>query len=183
MQVLPSIQIDHLAEYHYRTWRIIIDPKTIAPAELFRPQFWVNATKKFAVDDRIRVIALDKSFDFELTVTGKPDSGAGLVVAVWPRFPDGVMSEAKALADAAEVVQRELLASTVAGKPVPRVENTKADGWRVIDIKGDVHSKNHRSESAANLALSRYMTQLGIDKVAEPAAKAAPEPSATPAAA
>lgn len=168
MQALMPVQLDQLAEYHYRTWRILLDPKKTPVAEIFRPQFWVNATK-IKVDDRIRVIASDKSFDFEITVTGKPESGAGLVVAVWPRFPEGVMSEAKALSDAAEVVQRELLASTVGGKAVPRIEHTEAEGWRVIDIKGDVHSRNHRSESAANVAMGKYLKQLGIDKVAEPA--------------
>lgn len=171
MQPLPSKQLDHLAEYHYRTWRAVIDQTKTDIADLFRPQFWVNAIK-VAVDDRIRVIAADKSFDFELTVTGKPESGAGLVVAVWPRFPDGTMTEAKSLAHAAEVVQRELVATTVGGKAVPRIEKTEAEGWRVIDIKGDVQSRNHRSESAANLAMSKYMQQLGIDTVAKPAAKA-----------
>ena len=176
MQPLQSNQFVHLASYHFQTWRVVIDPAKFQVADLFRPQVWVNAIK-FRVDDRIRVIATDKSFDFELTVTGKPEIGGGLVVDVWPRFPKGVMTEAAELADAADVVKRELIASTINGKPVPRVEETKADGWRVIDINGDVASKNHRSESAANVAMSKMLAQLGIDKVtaekAKPAGKAA----------
>ena len=165
MTPLQHVQLSQLAEYHYRTWRIVIDPAKTPVEDVFRPQFWVNATK-VKVDDRIRVIASDKSFDFELTATGKPEIGGGLVVDVWPRFPKGVMAEAKALADAADAVKREMVATTVNGKAVPRVEHVAADGWRVIGIDGNVASKNHRSESAANVAMTKMLSQLGIDKAA-----------------
>jgi hypothetical protein len=67
-----------LAEHAYRTWRVEIDPKTTPTADLFGPQFWANATKIDA-DDRIRVVATDKSFDFELVVKGRMP-GLGLLV-------------------------------------------------------------------------------------------------------
>lgn len=165
MQPLQHIQLSQLAEYHYRTWRIVIDPAKTPVTDLFRPQYWVNATK-IKVDDRIRVIASDKSFDFEITVTGKPEIGGGLVVDMWPRYPQGVASEAKAIAEAADAVKRELVASTVNGKQVPRVEQVGTDGWRVIGLDGNVASRNHRSESAANVAMGKMLAQLGIDKPA-----------------
>ena len=163
MQPHKDIPLSELGQYKYQTWFVVIDPSKAV--DIFRPQYWVNATK-FKVNDRIRVIASDQSFDFELVVTGKPEVGGGYVVDVWPRFPQGVMAEAKALSDAADAVKRELVASTVNGKAVPRVEENKADGWRVIGIDGNVASKNHRSESAANLAMSKMLNQLGIDKPA-----------------
>lgn len=174
MQPLLPVAVTHLADYHYRTYRIIVDPAKTPITDIFRPQYWVNATK-LAVDDRIRVIALDKSYDFEIVVVGKQEVGGGLVVDLWPRYPQGMgqgaAEQAKAIADAADIVKRELVASTVAGKPVPRVEQVGVDGWRVVGLDGTVHSKNHRSESAANLAMSNMLRKLGITEAAPEKAK------------
>jgi hypothetical protein len=177
MTPLQHVQLTNLAAYHYQTWRIVIDPAKTPVEDIFRPQFWVNATK-VKVDDRIRILASDKSYDFEITVTGKPEVGGGLVVDVWPRLPKGLGNASEGAAElvaATDIVKRELVASTVAGKQVPRVEQVGVDGWRVIGLDGTVASKNHRSESAANVAMSKMLNQLGIDKPApeKPAAKSA----------
>lgn len=162
-----DIPLSELAQYKFQAWYVVVDPSKAT--DIFRPQYWVNATK-FKVNDIIRVVASDKSFDFLITVTGKPEVGGGYVVDMWPRYPQAlqhaVPADAAALSDAADVVKRELVASTVNGKPVPRVEQVGVDGWRVIGLDGTVHSKNHRSESAANLAMSNMLRKLGITEPA-----------------
>lgn len=165
----PS-DFDQLSDYHHNRWRIVIDPKLTAPTDVYKPEFWVNGTKKLRVRDVITVIAKDDSFQFEVKVMGKPETGNGLVVELAERFPAGMTA---AQFHAAGLAARSTLStSTVAGKPVPRVEHTEAEGWRVIDLKGEVASKGHRNEAAANVAMSKYLSQLGIDKVAEPKAAA-----------
>ena len=178
---LQAAQINHFSDYHFQRYVIHVDPAKVAVTDLFRPEFWVNGSPKLKVLDRIRVKATDDSWDFELTVLGKPEVGRGVIVGLWPRYPGGMTAEE--LAKAGDMVKSQLVASSVNGKPVPRVEPDGREGWRVIDIAGEIASRNHRSEADANVAMAKYISQLGIKTVVEPRppeAKAEPAKAAAP---
>ncbi len=165
---------------HYIEYYIEVDPAGTAVTDLFRPEFWVNAGDLIKPLAHIRVRATDNSYDFRLTVIGKPENGKGLIVDLWPRYPAGMSREE--LQAAGDMVRTVLRASTVNSKPVPRVEPHGRDGWRVIGIAGEIVSSGHRGEADANIAMAKHLSQLGIKTVIEPVAEVKPEGKAKAAA-
>ena len=76
-----------LAEQCYRTWHFDLgkikaeDGTSVSLQDFMRPTFWSKWIDKIGVDDRIRVIAADRSFDFELIVKAK-QQGVGLLLKI-----------------------------------------------------------------------------------------------------
>src|SRR5262245_2819610 len=179
MKHLEPIHLKQQSDYHYTTYCIGAGkaaplPEGTTLADLFRPQFWGNHHKTLNVGDLVRVRANDGAFDIMLTVIAK-DVG-GVVMDIWPKFPNAADLEmAAGLQAVAADVRPVLVPATVHGKPVPRVDFTKATGWRVIALDGNVHSEGYPSQAAAHKAMTDYLQRLKIERMAdEPEAAAAP---------
>lgn len=142
--------------YHIR-----VDPKQNPPEDIWRPQFWVNCAQKLSASDIIRIEAADGSYDFCVKVVGRVTHNGKLAARVepWPILPQYVVD--------ARDAATELVPTTINGKPLPRVEATNADGWRVIGLDGQIASKNHLRESDAMAAMADYLTAHGITSVAD----------------
>lgn len=176
---LPAHALSSPAEFWYSTYSIGVGPSnkvTHCPPgteidDLFRPQFWVHHAKRFKTGDLVRVRSIDGAWDVMLTVVTVA-SGA-VVMEPWPKLPAGL--DMAQFAHNADLARRTLVQTTVAGKVVPRVEFTKATGWRVIDLAGTEHSRNHQSEFDASAALRLYVNKLGFSDL-KPLHEPAPAP-------
>lgn len=159
MKPLDPVHLSQLAEQKYRTWYVEIDPTRTPIEDVFRPQFWVNCGKMMK-PDLVRVRAIDGSYDMMLSITGKTVAGkTAIKVEIWPNVPDYVLLAAQSAT--------EMLPTTIGGKPVPRVDYAQADGFRVIGFNGDIASRGHESEAAANVAMAEYIHVFGIKSVAD----------------
>lgn len=179
---LPAHALTSTAEFWYSTYSVGVGPSSKSvhcPAgtkvtDLFKPQFWVHHAKRLKQGDLVRVRAVDGSWDVMITAVAVA-SGA-VVMEPWPKLPPGL--DMAAFTHNADLARRTLVQTTVAGKVVPRVEFTRSTDWRVIDLAGNEHSRNHRSEPDAAAALREYINKLGYSDL-----KPIHEPAAPPAAA
>lgn len=146
-----------------------IDVDRVQPAALFRQDFWVNQVH-LRKGDILRCVANDGSYDFEMRVHSNKvkDSKATITVSLYPIVPDFIIEAA----ESGEATKQ--MATHVNGKPVPRVEQAGADGWRVIGFAGEVVSHGHASQAVATLSMAEYINDAGITTVAEGLAYEAP---------
>ena len=162
MRPLNAMALSQLAEQHYRTWYVEIDPALNAVEDLFRPQFWANCTR-LANRDMVRVRATDDSFDVLLVVQAELFNGKP---ARKFRLWGGISNDALRVAEAKA---SELVPTVLNGKPVPRIENGASDGWRIIGFAGEVAAKGYVNEAAATADFDRFLKLYGIRSVAEQA--------------
>ena len=160
MQPLPAKgYFQHTAEYDTKNWFVVL-PEGVPYADLFRPDFWVHHASRMNQFELVRVRACDGSFDVTLCVRARAQGGVHM--EEWPKWPsETAADEARAQQDAS-IKPRE-----VAGKPVPRVEHTKATKWRVIGLDGNEFARNFDTKDIAEKALVNYAAGLG--RVIEPA--------------
>lgn len=165
---LSAGHLHHLADYMYST-RFVSLPPDIEFGDLFKPAFWAHHAARLKLHDIVRVRADDGSFDFMLTVIRKDQSA--VLMDVWPKYPAGLglVSGNEDMAAVAITARKQLTQGTVLGKPVPRIEHTKATKWRVIDLAGKEHSAGYDVKADAQTALDRYLQGLGIETVSPPA--------------
>ena len=173
MKNLPANHLGQIAEYQFTTYCIGTGkapalPEGTSIADLFRPQFWANHAKTLRIGDLVRVRAKDGAFDIWLTPTGI-EPGA-VIMDFFPKFPDAAqLMAASDLAKSIDAVRTELVPRKIAGKDVPRVEHTKATGWRIIGLDGHEHSRDYQSEAAAIAAMNGYLRKAGFTHMADPA--------------
>jgi len=144
-------------------------------ADVLRPDFWKHHHTVLKVGDLIRIRANDGAFDMMLTVIAK---GQGAVTMdVWPKFPDAAdLQRAADVAAVAVKARSVLVARSVHGKMVPRVEFTRATNWRVIALDGNEHSSGYRTQAEAHMVMKDYLVKLKIDLADEAVAS----PTETP---
>lgn len=151
-------------EEHQKSTRyyVEINVERVAPADIFRQEFWHYQTN-LRKGDILRCVASDGSYDFELRVNSQTmKEGKNLItVSLYPILPDYIIEAAQS------GTQTKQMATHFNGRPVPRVEQAGADGWRVIGFSGEVVSKNHPSQAAATLNMAEYINNAKIDAVAE----------------
>lgn len=164
---LSAGHLHHLADYMYST-RYVLLPPDIKIDDIFKPAFWAHHAARLKLHDIIRVRAEDGSFDFMITVIRKDQSA--VLMDVWPKYPAAasVAEGGEAMAAIAVTARKELTQATHLGKPVPRVEYTRATKHRVIDLAGKEHSSGYATEADAKAALDKYLQGLGIESVKAP---------------
>jgi hypothetical protein len=159
-----------LAEYLYQTYAVGVEtgvkrdakaihlPQGTTLADLFRPDFWANyapPSGPLRVGYLVRVAAQDGAFDLMLRVVAV-DRGA-VKMQPWPVGHDEAIEVYTRLEDAKALLEPV----KVFGKWAPRIDYTKANGWRVIALDGTVHSDGYTGEITAQNALSAYVKKLG----------------------
>jgi hypothetical protein len=91
-----TIDMSSAADQVAQRWHIKIDPAISPIEDIFRPEYWVNC-QKLGNGDRIRVEAVDGSYDFELRVDAKTIAGKlAIRVSIFPNLPDYVIAAASA---------------------------------------------------------------------------------------
>lgn len=155
---LPAQAIRQTAEFHYQTYVVDI-PEGHAFSDLFVPTYWGHH-KRLNPRDMVRAVALDGSFDVMLTVTTRGQGG--VVMALWPKMPaaDRIEAAPEHDMDGPRMVN---------GKPVPRVDHTKATKWRVIGLDNQEHSSGYATKAEAEAAMRGYMRSIGLELENEPA--------------
>ena len=168
MKASEILQRRHEENQRSTRYYVEVDVERVAPADLFRQEFWVNQIN-LKKGDILRCVASDGSYDFEMRVNSAAvkDNKNNVTVGLYPIIPDYIVEAANSGAAAVQ------MASHVNGKPVPRVENAGADGWRVIGFSGEIASRNHVSQAAATLAMVEYVNAANIESIAEVAALSA----------
>lgn len=157
---LPAPHLRQTADFHNQRWFVEL-PDGHTFDDLFQPLYWAHH-KRLNQYDLVRVRAQDGRFDVMLTVVTRAQGG--VVMEVWPKMPDQASIE-RAVESKAEAVEPR----TVNGKPVPRVDHTKATKWRLIGLDGQEHSSNYETRAAAVSAMTAYMASLGLQVTAEAA--------------
>jgi hypothetical protein len=105
---LPE-QAFQLAEQCFRCWHFDLakikaeDGSSVSLQDFMRPGFWAKWVDRIGVDDRIRVIAADRSFDFEVIVKVK-QPGVGLMLEI-DRSKDPSSPVFKALVQASQAAR------------------------------------------------------------------------------
>jgi hypothetical protein len=164
MRPINAFAFEKLAEQVYRTWCIDIDPKLNPIADVARPQFWVNATK-LTKGDLIRVRATDGSYDFFLVVKGRTIGGKlAARVSIHSGHGDNLP---RYVIDAFQRHSSEMVATSVNGMPLPRVDFVDKIGWRVIGFDNLVASQGHETEAAAMIAMGEYINVFGLKTVSD----------------
>jgi hypothetical protein len=159
---LPATFIRQTADFHYRTYFVEL-PDGFAYADLFVPTFWGHH-KRLVQNDIVRVRAQDGSFDVMLTVVTRAQGG--IVMETWPKFPSADQTAALAAGSDQDTDAPRI----VNGKPVPRVDHTRATKWRVIGLDNQPHSEGYPTKGEAEKAMVAYMKSLGLDIDTEAAA-------------
>lgn len=164
---LHGIALDHRADYLYTSYFARLAPD-ITFDDLFRPQFWAHHYKKLNTDDVVRCKAADGSFDVTVTVVSKEEGG--IVMGLWPKYPNAdVVAHAARLSEGVEDARAELVVTKVHGKPVPRVEYTEGTKWRVIGLDGQTIVENLPSKKTADKRLDDILAKLGVNRPVEAA--------------
>ena len=164
LNVLPAKgTLQQPAEYNFRCWGPVILPEGFVYEDIFNDAFWMHhASGRIAVNDLIRLIAYDNSFDLNVTVVDK--FKGGLRVEAWPKLP---AVSALAAVDAKRGEPLEI--RIVDGQELPRVEHTRATKWRVIGYDGNELSRGHDSKASATEAMIEFYKSKG--KTLVPAAE------------
>lgn len=155
---LPAGALRQTQDYHHARYFVAF-PEDHAFADLFSPTYWGNH-RNLKANDLVRVRAVDGAFDVQLNVVATAQGG--VVMELWPKMP----AAADLMEPAPVIAKRE-----INGRPVPRVDHTKATKWRVIGLDGNEHSRGYDTKAAAESAMTAYMKSIGLD--VEPAAEAA----------
>jgi hypothetical protein len=169
------LQRRHEESQRSTRYYIEVNVERTPPATLFRHEFWANQTN-LKKGDILRCVASDGSYDFEMRVNNVAiKDGKNIVtVGLYPIVPDFILDAA----ESGESVRQ--MTTHVNGKPVPRVENAGADGWRVVGFAGEIVSRNHASQASATMAMAQYINGTGIADVAEAREAAPGEPAPAP---
>lgn len=164
MKAYEILQRRHEEQQRSTRYWIDVDVERVKPEALFRHEFWANQAN-LRKGDILRCVASDGSYDFELRVNGSvvKEGKRTVTVGFYPIVPDFIIEAAES-----EEPTKQM-ATHVNGKPVPRVENVGAEGWRVIGFSGEVVSHNHEHQAAATLAMAHYVNDAGITAVSETA--------------
>jgi hypothetical protein len=161
MKPIGTFGTERLAEQKRREWLFEIDPKLNPVEDVFRPQYWVNASA-LNRGDLIHIRATDGSYDFTLVVDGKTIGGRLAVkVSLWPKIPGYVL-------EAEQTACMEMVPVVTAGAKVPRVDYTdESHKWRVIGFRNEVVSIGHESEVAAQVAMAEYVRLFGLKTIVD----------------
>lgn len=158
------------------TTRCALCPLEAEYSDIFRPEFWRHVANYLALGELIRVRREDGAWDFMVVVIGK--SQAAVTVDVWPRFPKEIArADHEAMAHVAQTARRVMTQSLVHGKPVPRVDHTKATKWRIIGLDGNEHSSGHPTKAVAEQKMKEYLVAMGVEEIIEPPAEPKAEAS------
>lgn len=150
------------------TTRFVSAPLEAEYSDIFRPEFWCHVANHLALGDLIRVRREDNAWDFMVSVIGK--SHAAVTVDVWPKFPKEIArADHEAMAHVAQTARRVMTTSLVHGKPVPRVDHTRATKWRIIGLDGNEHSSGYPTKAVAEQKMKDYLTAMGVEEVVDPA--------------
>lgn len=157
-------------------------PPGMTLAEVMHPAAWQHhagnpPNSRFNVHDIIRIIAADRSFDFNMTVVHTEPGG--VVVEPWPKMPTAEHWAARPPARQAEIPAPvikpvDATGGKINGKRVPRVDHTPALQYHVIGLDGAVleSAKHIKTEGAAQQALRAYKKRMRLE-----AAEAAADPA------
>ena len=133
--------------------------------DLFAPSFWRHhAVGRLQEKDKLRVFAHDGSWDVELTVDKIIAGGAliRLYGGIVPAKFHGLHSD-----EIREMLTKDEASFDVCkldhnGRPLPRVEQLEATGWRVVGNDNEVVEQGLRSKTLADNRLDKYLRDLGL---------------------
>lgn len=158
------------------TTRFVLAPLETDYSDIFRPEFWSHTANHLSLGDLIRVRREDNAWDFMISVIGK--SHAAVVVDVWPKFPKEISrADHEAMAHVAQTARRVMTTTLVHGKPVPRVDHTRATKWRIIGLDGNEHSSGHPTKAVAEQKMKEYLVAMGVEEIVDPPAEPKAEAS------
>lgn len=137
-------------------------PPTVAFNDIFNPLFWAHHKNKLRINDMIRLIANDRSFDIDVTVAHVSRGGVTVELR-GGRLPAGV-NGVEAVRQAAMESAREPQAvpiNKITGKFMIRIDHTPKTKWRLIGIDGK-EVKRDMEKQQAEEELARYLKEMNM---------------------
>ena len=159
-KALPEA-VFRMTEEHLNNRYSIITTEDIIFSDLFIPQFWAAGRERLRLNDIVRVIARNKTFDVELTVDLFSECG-GVVMRLRHKLPEEVQGAMdrhllQAIEETKCAVPRiEVVPLGPDKKPQVRIEHAGGAKWRLIGL-GNVEIKRGMSRPQAQEALAAYL--------------------------
>ena len=155
MTALPAKNfLTRTDEYDTRRFFVQLDAEVDYATVINDPMFWRHHAQKMHMGELIRVRAVDGTWDVQLVVDAVLQGG--LKVSEWPKWPPQVEAREEAPAPATIVDPPKAKDAD----PLPRVEFTKATGWRVVGYDSNEVSRDHKTKADAEKAMKNYTAAL-----------------------
>ncbi len=157
---LPPTYLSANADFEYTCYYVALPPG-VTFEDLFSPVFWAHHQKTLKARDLVRVRGHDGKFDITLSVDSVPQGG--VIMKLWPRYPEGCdEAAARAANTAAEVARTKTVPLANDGYPTVRVEYKTATNWRVLGLNGEEVSRDHATEGDAARVMQKYLRDCGL---------------------
>lgn len=160
---LPAHALSRADCADYKTTAYV---ETLAPGilfdEVFNPLFWQHHKAKLKLNDTIRLIANDRSFDIDVTVASV-NRGGVTVELRGGRLPAGVddAQAARQTAMQKAMERKPVPVDKITGKPVIRIDHTPKTKWRLIGID-KTELKRNMEKHEAEAELEQYLKEMNM---------------------
>jgi hypothetical protein len=130
--------------------------------DIFNPLFWAHHKGKLKINDIIRLIASDRSFDVDVTVSHVSRGGVTVELR-GGRLPRGIdIAEAARQAAMAKAKEPQPVpVNKISGKHMIRIDHTPKTKWRLIGIDGK-EVKRGMEKAEAEAELDKYLNEMNM---------------------
>lgn len=130
--------------------------------DIFNPLFWAHHKAKLKLNDTVRLIANDRSFDIDVTVSHVARGGVTVELR-GGRLPAEVKDAQAARQAAMEKARgpQPVPVNKQSGKHMVRIDHTPKTKWRLIGIDGK-EVKRNMEKIEAEAELVKYLKEMNM---------------------